>query len=332
MAGERATADRWLAGCGDLDDPAWGARLAALPARLARAHRAMDALDPTAAAAELDDTAPSSDVIGILPAVVAAHGRYALLFGEPVAMLARLDHLATLYARHLEPAGGLWRRVFDRTRVDLLLALGEVDRARALLGDSAAVAPWLAAPFARLHLITGDPRRAARGARAAAWQGVTSRDRMELLVVSALAFHQLERTADAVEDLRRAHALGRHTGSLEPYLLLGEHRGGLLAAAGLCLDERDRLAVEATPPVYPASATLIELTPRELVVLREMARHDTTAAVARTLSVSVNTVKKQMVSVYAKLGVHDRASALVRARRLGLLATDDGPGAERAGR
>ncbi|WP_436697919.1 LuxR C-terminal-related transcriptional regulator [Nocardioides sp. BYT-33-1] len=321
-SGDRAEAERWLAlwDAGG-DDGSWGARLAGLPARLARAMQAMDRLDPLAAEEHLADSSLSGDASGMLPVAVAAHTRHALLFGEPVAMLARLDHLALLAERQLATPGGLWRQVFDRSSVDLLLALGEVDRARALLGhDATDVPPWLVPSAARFHLITGEPLAAARVARAGAWQGVVhARDRMELLVVSARALHTVGRTGEALEDLRRAHALGGHVGSLEPYLLLGEDRHALLAEAGLALREEERAALDRTPAVYPASATFVRLTPREVVVLTEMGRHETAAAVARSLTVSVNTVKKQMVSIYAKLGVHDRGSALIRAQRLGLL-------------
>lgn len=320
--GDRAEAERWLAAWdAGADQPSWGARLAGLPARMARAMLAMDRLDPVLAGEHLADSSLSGDASGMLPLAVAVHTRYALLFGEPVAMLARLDHLALLAQRQLAAPHGLWRQVFDRSTVDLLLAMGEVDRARALLGhDDVELPPWLVPSAARFHLITGDALTAARVARAGAWRGVVhARDRMELLVVSARALHSVDRTAEALEDLRRAHALGRHVGTLEPYLLLGEQRTALLDAAGRRLAEDETAALERTPPVYPASASIVRLTPRELVVLTEMGRHDTAAAVARTLSVSVNTVKKQMVSIYAKLGVHDRGSALIRAHRLGLL-------------
>ncbi|WP_408898037.1 LuxR C-terminal-related transcriptional regulator [Nocardioides sp. R1-1] len=321
-AGDQAEADRWLAQWDDGDDhDSWGARLAGLPGRLARAMRAMDRLDQDAAREHLAGSSLSSDASGMLPAVAAVHTRYALLFGEPVAMLARLDNLALHAERQLTVRSGLWRQVFDRCTADLLLALGEVDRARGLLGhDAIDVPPWLVPSAARFHLITGDPLTAARVARAGAWQGVThARDRMELLMLSARGLHAIGRTPEAVEDLRRAHALGGHVDSLEPYVLLGDERATLLATAGLHLGDDQTALLDRVAPVYPASASFVQLTPRERVVLAEMARHETAAAVARSLSVSVNTVKKQMVSIYAKLGVHDRGSALIRAHRLGLV-------------
>ncbi|MFC5727383.1 MULTISPECIES: helix-turn-helix transcriptional regulator [Nocardioides] len=322
--GDRLEAQRWLTAYDAVDlTESWAGPLAGLPARTAKAMLAMDRLDGVTAHAELADAPLTGDALGMWPFVISAHTRYALLFGEPVTMLARVDHLATVLSRHLRDPTAVGRRVFDRSSADLMLAVGEVDRARAFLERRRDLPSWLYPPAARFHLITGDRQQAARLARAGAWRDdVHARDRMELLAISALALHAEGKHSMAHEDFRHAHALGCHTGSLEPYLLMDpETRRELMAATGLSLDpEADRL-LAMSQPVYPRSAAVTRLTPRELVVLREMAHQETAAGVARALSVSVNTVKKQMISVYAKLGVHDRASALMRARRLGLLDT-----------
>lgn len=322
--GDRSEALRWLSAYAAVDlSASWAGPLASLPARTARAMLAMDRLDGATAHSELADTPLMVDALGMWPFVVSAHTRYALLFGEPVSMLARVDHLATVLAPHLSDPTTIGRRVFDRSAADLMLAVGEVDRARALLEQRRDLPPWLYPPAARFHLITGDGPRAARLARAGAWRDdVHARDRMELLVIAALALHAEGRHSMAQEDFRHAHALGCHTGSLEPYLLMEtETRLELMAATGLALDPEAECLLATVNPVYPRSAAVTRLTPRELVVLREMANQETAAGVARALSVSVNTVKKQMISVYAKLDVHDRSSALMRARRLGLLET-----------
>ncbi|WP_435770204.1 LuxR C-terminal-related transcriptional regulator [Nocardioides sp. SYSU DS0651] len=320
--GHRPEAERWLEVHGRADLSAyWAAPLAKLPARAARAMIAMDELDEATASEELAGTSLSSDYNGMWPVLLLAWVRHAVLFGEPVTMLARIDHLADVHSRRIGAADGLGRQLHDRCQADLLLSLGEVDRARGLLDRGVQLIPWLFAPAARFHLITGDPARAVRVARSGVWNdAVPARDRFELHMICALALHAQRNLPAATEEFRRAHALGTHTGGLEPYLLLGPERlDELLTASGLDLpaDVRRRLAGQRRP--YPESVSLVRLTPRELVVLREMDRHATAAGIARAQSVSVNTVKKQMVSVYAKLGVHDRAAALLRARRLGLL-------------
>ena len=68
-------------------------------------------------------------------------------------------------------------------------------------------------------------------------------------------------------------------------------------------------------------ATLSEghLTPREQAVLQLVAQGQTNRAIARTLNVSVGTVKLHVSHIIAKLGVSDRTQAAVRAVELGLV-------------
>lgn len=321
-SGDSAETARWMRTFDGVDlTGQWAAGLASVPARIAQAMTAMDRLDHQGAATALEGTSLTGDVSGMWPVIIRAQVRFALLFGEPVAMLSRIDHLATIVTRHLELPSGLARQVFERSSADLLLSMGEADRVRPLLDRGSGVPPWLLVPAARFHLLTGDARRATQIARSNVWRGtVSARDRMELLVISGVALHSLHETGLAVEDVRRAHVMGQHTGSLEPWLLADDvTRAELFAAAGVQLDETSQRALQCARPVWPDSAAVTRLTPRELVVLEHMAQYGTIAAVARELSVSVNTVKKQTVSIYAKFGVNDRSSAIARARRLGIL-------------
>jgi DNA-binding NarL/FixJ family response regulator len=62
------------------------------------------------------------------------------------------------------------------------------------------------------------------------------------------------------------------------------------------------------------------LTPRELDVLRELARGLPNKAVARALGISEHTVKYHTGSIFAKLGARSRTEAVTLAARRGLLA------------
>ena len=75
----------------------------------------------------------------------------------------------------------------------------------------------------------------------------------------------------------------------------------------------------ATQPDAGAVASDVRLTPRELSVLTLVADGLTAAAVARRLVVAERTVHKHLERAYAKLGVSDRVSAVLRAQRLGIL-------------
>ncbi len=63
-----------------------------------------------------------------------------------------------------------------------------------------------------------------------------------------------------------------------------------------------------------------ELSPGELRVLRYLPTNLSRPEIADELSVSLNTVSTHARSIYAKLRVRDRSSAVQRARELRLLA------------
>jgi DNA-binding NarL/FixJ family response regulator len=69
-----------------------------------------------------------------------------------------------------------------------------------------------------------------------------------------------------------------------------------------------------------ANAAPERLTPRELDVLRLLARGQTNREIGQQLSLSLSTVKAHIEHIIAKLGVSDRTQAAVRAVELKLLA------------
>jgi DNA-binding NarL/FixJ family response regulator len=73
------------------------------------------------------------------------------------------------------------------------------------------------------------------------------------------------------------------------------------------------------PPVREQPAALAELTPRELEVLRLIARGLSNGDIARELVVGDATVKTHVARIFAKLDLHDRAQAVVLAYESGLV-------------
>jgi DNA-binding NarL/FixJ family response regulator len=73
------------------------------------------------------------------------------------------------------------------------------------------------------------------------------------------------------------------------------------------------------PPVRERPPALAELTPRELDVLRLIARGLSNGDIARELVVGDATVKTHVARIFAKLDLHDRAQAVVLAYESGLV-------------
>ncbi|NLX00358.1 MAG: response regulator transcription factor [Actinomycetales bacterium] len=71
--------------------------------------------------------------------------------------------------------------------------------------------------------------------------------------------------------------------------------------------------------------SLPKLSQRELEVLSLVADGETVAGVANSLFMSQSTVKTHLGKVYAKLGAHNRASAVMAAINLGLIRPRRGP-------
>ncbi|MEU6799480.1 response regulator transcription factor [Streptomyces neyagawaensis] len=79
-----------------------------------------------------------------------------------------------------------------------------------------------------------------------------------------------------------------------------------------------RLAA-ALPPPAPASAPAVALSPREVDILRLVARGRTNREIATQLYLSEGTVKNHISRILSRLALRDRTQAALRARDLGLL-------------
>jgi LuxR family maltose regulon positive regulatory protein len=106
------------------------------------------------------------------------------------------------------------------------------------------------------------------------------------------------------------------TGSRELLEALPRHE---TAHAALLTDILD-IMHGASPAATDQRPYPTELSPGELRVLRFLPTNLSRLEIASELSVSPNTVSTHIRSIYAKLGVRDRSSAVQRARELRLLA------------
>jgi LuxR family transcriptional regulator, maltose regulon positive regulatory protein len=76
---------------------------------------------------------------------------------------------------------------------------------------------------------------------------------------------------------------------------------------------------EAPPPAPAPESSCDRLTQGEARVLRYLPTHLSAREIAAELYLSMNTVRTHQRHLYDKLGAHNRAQAVARARALGLL-------------
>jgi DNA-binding NarL/FixJ family response regulator len=136
-------------------------------------------------------------------------------------------------------------------------------------------------PATRVLLVSGAGRISATAARAAGAAGFVTKDRS---------------AADIVEAIRRIGA--------------GED----------VFDAQTRRSAAAAADRGPGRPAHQRLTAREREVLGLVAAGLTNAEIAAELQLSPNTVKEHASSMFRKLGARNRADAIVRAQRLGVLS------------
>jgi LuxR family transcriptional regulator, maltose regulon positive regulatory protein len=150
---------------------------------------------------------------------------------------------------------------------------------------------------------------------------------MEAHLLAGLAYRELGDQRAANQAAESALALAEAdrlvlpfamTGSAELLEALPRHETAHAALLAEILDvlHGSSLAAKEQSTLPPAE----ELSPGELRVLRYLPTNLSRPEIASQLSVSLNTVSTHIRSIYAKLQVRDRSSAVQRARELRLLA------------
>jgi len=151
---------------------------------------------------------------------------------------------------------------------------------------------------------------------------------IEAHLLAGLAHRELGDQRAASQAAERALALAESDRLILPFAMTGS--AGLLEAlprhqtahAALLADILDVLHGSSPAAKEQSSSPPVEeLSPGELRVLRYLPTNLSRPEIAGQLSVSPNTVSAHIRSIYAKLQVRDRSSAVQRARELRLLAT-----------
>jgi DNA-binding NarL/FixJ family response regulator/class 3 adenylate cyclase len=102
--------------------------------------------------------------------------------------------------------------------------------------------------------------------------------------------------------------------------------GDALLAPSIIRRLIEQFARAARPEPGTVPAALVELTPRELEVLRLVARGLSNAEIAAELVLGENTIKTHVAHLLSKLGLRDRVQAVVLAYETGLVAPELAPG------
>jgi DNA-binding NarL/FixJ family response regulator len=102
---------------------------------------------------------------------------------------------------------------------------------------------------------------------------------------------------------------------LEMIDVLRRVRPGQMIVAPAALRGDRPLTAQSSTAIAPA------LTPRELEVLRYLGQAMPTVGISRVLGITVHTCRSHLKSVHNKLGASTHLEAVIRAQKLGLIAT-----------
>jgi ATP/maltotriose-dependent transcriptional regulator MalT len=152
---------------------------------------------------------------------------------------------------------------------------------------------------------------------------------VRLYTWQALAYHGLRQEEQSIASLRQALTLAAPEGYVRTFIGSGPALIYLLHQArdaGVMTDYVDKLlaavqqGVKAKPIEAGVKSSLIEpLSEREMDVMKLLMQGCTDKKIAETLVIARETVHKHLKNIYAKLDVHSRSEAIVRARELGML-------------
>jgi LuxR family maltose regulon positive regulatory protein len=314
------------------DDPAFGIACAALGAVLAVQGRPHEA-EPLVRRAERivrTETEPAASL-----AIRYVRGLVEQARGRDAEALAAFQAVEPLARQAPSP-----QYLLPRARaswVDSLVRLGQVERAGQVLDGLAGADsdhPDIRVAAAALRLAQGDPDAALAalapvldGSAPFSWRSGKVRARL----LEAAARDRLGDRAAAESALERALDLAEPDGALIPFMLppvqalLERHVSHRTAHASLIAEIHSLYAGARAVQRPSVPGPLAEpLSSSEIRVLRYLPTNLTAPEIARELSISPNTVKTHIKSLYAKLGTHLRAGAVERARALGLLAPSAG--------
>ncbi|HLT62019.1 MAG TPA: LuxR C-terminal-related transcriptional regulator [Microlunatus sp.] len=267
-----------------------------------------------------------------------AQARAGLVRGQQRHLLDQITQLRRTWPKPV-PEGSLPQTLLAGVEVQLALSVDDYNRARTLITQrpedhhqALRLAGW--------QLATGRAGDAVGLLTKGPWlEQAPRRGVIDLCLALATALY---RTGEREQSAR--YVLRALTQSGEPatmsHSLAGTDQSTLInatryeTAVEVALNELRRVLF-ITPAADTGETRTAALTPREQLILARLAEGGTAADIARTLVVSVHTVRNQIQRIYRKLHATSRRHAIDIATRRGLLPTveasgDAGPDDQRA--
>lgn len=286
--------------------------------RLAEAWLQLEAGDATGARALLDDIPATAGARELWPFAAAVHALSFLLSGSASDALGLLRTWMGR-ARSTPPSHYQSTQILT-ARAKVLIALRQARKALSLFEGPFALASTTAPAIALSQLYAGRAHEAfVMSVKWGLHHEPAPRAALESLVVSVVADVRLNGVAAHRTAAQRAEALSASNDLWSPWSAVAPEDRALVLQM-LSPASRDEITRRCS--FFASSVSVPHLTKREQVVLVHLTPTSTIADIAKALVVSPNTVKTQLQSLYRKLGVSDRSSAIRAAHAWGLIETD----------
>jgi LuxR family maltose regulon positive regulatory protein len=232
--------------------------------------------------------------------------------------------------------------------IRLWLASGKLDQATRWVEELDA-REWRGTPLARereavacarVHLATAQPALALQRLKPALQRATTGQrwgHVIETLLLQALAYQMLQEEPQALDALAEVVRLAEPEGYIRRFVDEGTPMQALLSQLRqhdhmhgptpyldklLAVFQQERKPERATGEPAKASRTPELLSQRELEVLQLLAQGRSNQQIAQELVITIDTVKRHISHIFAKLGVQNRVQAARQARELGLLSEE----------
>ncbi len=291
----------------------WGEGL-----RLADAWLRLESGDAAGARALLDRTPATAGARELWPFAAATHALSFLLSGSASDALGLLRSWMTR-ARSTPPSHYQSTQILT-ARAKVLIALRQARKALSLFEGPFALASSTAPAIALSQLYAGRPHDAfVLSVKWGLHHEPSPRAALESLVVSIIADVRLNGSAAHRTAAQRAEALSSRHDLWSPWSAVAPEDRALVLSL-LSPASRDEITRRCS--FFASSVSVPHLTKREQVVLAHLTPASTIADIAKALVVSPNTVKTQLQSLYRKLEVSDRSSAIRAAHAWGLIESD----------